>query len=547
MRRPNPILLAVLITAIIFVVFFALFHPVYDSREDVYILYLLSGGYGDPPTEMLHYNFGIHPWLGWIIKQFFILNRNINWYTIALLAAHYVSCTIILSLIIGRQRVEASPHAGGGWRGAKEKRTYTAWLAWGALFIVFEGYFLLFPDFTGASIILTITAIVYLLSKAWKGPLTPRHCIIAGIFLLVASLYRIHAMVPLIGMSLPFIALTISNRDKLKFIAVLLVSGIGIFLLNQVHQSYYKAKKPDWPQEEAYRQKVFRFFNEGAALKIPEPGQKWSTEYELTIRGLIMDTAHMPSTRLDSMYYDMKADQVGRPKFSAEWKKWFLINNRLFFCISFVFIVLYGLRKRPLMVVILSLLLLTVGFGYLLFKAKAPPYILISSLYLFCLGLFLYGQQSFSGYKKIYTAGSALLLSFFIFWGVLRAYKTSNQNKYDTELMKQEYEEIKNHPHNLFISIQKIPMHKFYVFDTPKEFSLPNYLHPELFMSNRYSTTLKRFGIRDIKDIFSSPAVLFRGAPPTGLKEYYESLAGRTLIFSDPLPGFKHATVWKIE
>jgi hypothetical protein len=437
MKRLNPILLAALINAIIFVVFFALFHPVYDSREDVYILYLLGGGYGDPPTEMVHYNHIVHPWLGWIIKQFFLLNANINWYTIALVAAHYVSCTIILSIII------------------KEKRTYTTWLAWGALFIVFEGYFLLFPDFTGASIILAITAIVYLLSKTWKGSLTLRHCVTAGILLLVASLYRIHAMVPLIGMSLPFIALTISNRDKLKFIAVLLVSGIGIFLLNQVHQSYYKAQKPDWPQEEAYRQKVFRFFNEGAALKIPEPVQKWSTEYELTIRGLIMDTAHMPSARLDSMYHDMKASQIERPKLSAEWKKWFLINNRLFFCISFVFIVLYGLRKRPLMVVILSLLFLTAGFGYLLFKAKAPPYILISSLYLFCLGLFLYGQQSFSEYKKIYTAGSALLLSFFIFWGVLRAYKTSNQNEYDTELMKQEYAEIQNHPHNLFISIQK--------------------------------------------------------------------------------------------
>ena len=67
----NPLLCASLFTLFLFMLFLFLVKPIYDTGEDVYILYLLSGGFGNSPTELLHYNHGLHPYLGYLLKTLF--------------------------------------------------------------------------------------------------------------------------------------------------------------------------------------------------------------------------------------------------------------------------------------------------------------------------------------------------------------------------------------------------------------------------------------------------------------------------------------------
>ena len=99
-KDSSVIIIAVFLNLLVFAFILICTKPIYDTNEDVYILYLLSGSFGFAPTELLHYNYGLHPLLGWILKNLFLLDNNINWYAITLLFFHFVACTIICSQIL---------------------------------------------------------------------------------------------------------------------------------------------------------------------------------------------------------------------------------------------------------------------------------------------------------------------------------------------------------------------------------------------------------------------------------------------------------------
>lgn len=491
------------------------------------MLYILGGGYGEPPTEMAHYNYGIHPLLGWIVKSLFTVDSSINWYSIALIAAHYISCTLLLGIIIGR------------------KNTLIAYLSYAVLFIVFEGYFLLYMDFTGASAILAITALLYLLVHTRENNTRYRPYIISTGLFILASFYRLHSILPLVGIALPLFLLTLNRKQILRSAATVLFSGLCILLFNFIHQAWYKAKKPNWSQEEAYRQHLFPFFNEVSTMKYPAEGENWYTEYQLVTKGMIMDTSLVPVSSLKSMYNDLEKEGHIRWNIPAEWWKWFYLNNRLFFAVFIVFFILYGVQRKILLPALAATVLSILGYGFLLLKYKAPPYILISSLYLLCLAVFLYGQEIFILQKKQYKIAAIAVLLLLPAWGILRLFRSSEQNSNYNYLFKERYAEIASHPDQLYIGLETLYAHKYYVFDPPARYPLPNILSGESFLSGHYESVLKRYTITGLKGIFTAPAVLFRGTISKEQKHHFDQVAGRDLKFMEQ-PGYKHARVWKI-
>jgi hypothetical protein len=233
-------------------------------------------------------------------------------------------------------------------------------------------------------------------------------------------------------------------------------------------------------------------------------------------------------------------------KNSSEWRKWFLINNRLFFFIGFFFILLYGLKRKILPALLISLCFFIGGFGYLLVKAKTEPYILASAFSFICFTIFLCTKQDILRNTKAFRIAALAGLFFFIAWGGIRLYKTSVVNRSDTARFRQQYAELSAHPEKLFIHIKGFAIQKFYAFDSPASFPLSNFLQAERFTAHNYASTLSRFGIHNVKEIFSSPDVLFWGHPPDGLKTYFEKVAGKPLLRSDPLPEFRHGIVWRV-
>ena len=70
--------------------------PIFNSGDDVFLLYTLAGGYGEAPTNLLHYNHVWHPLLGWVMKSLFESIPFVNWYTVLLMGLQFVSSIIFL-------------------------------------------------------------------------------------------------------------------------------------------------------------------------------------------------------------------------------------------------------------------------------------------------------------------------------------------------------------------------------------------------------------------------------------------------------------------
>jgi hypothetical protein len=475
---------------------------------------MLAGGFGDPPTEMAHYNYGVHPILGWIAKSLFLINNQFNWYSLLLIAAHYVSCTVILTMVIRRKNI------------------LLAYLSYAVLFLVFEGHFMLFMDFTASSAVLGIAALLYLLVHAWERNLGLRQCIITAFLFLFASFYRIHSILPLLGIALPFFVLTVTKKEKWRSLIVVLASAIIVLSFNFIHRTWYTAKKADWPQEEAYRQSVYRFFNEASTMKVPAEGEKWYKEYSLVTKGMLMETSLLPVNRIDSMYHDLKKEGKVHWQVSSNWLKWFYINNRLFFAVLFFFVLLYGWRRKVMAPALLSILLLILGFYFLLIKYKGPTYILVSSMMLISYALLLYNHEQYILQKKL-RVGAMIILLFLVAWSIVRLDRTSKQNINFNWMFKIRYAEIAEHPKILFVGANGSYSNKFYVFDVPSKYPFHNYLHAESFLTGNYKFIIKRFGIEDLKGILPSHDVLIRGNISPEQKAYFEQIYGQDIEFSD--------------
>lgn len=84
----------------LFLLFYYLATPTVYSGENAFIHYQIAGGFGEPPTHYLDYNYGVHPFLTWGIKQLAVYFSSVNWYTCLLLAGYYIALTSILASVL---------------------------------------------------------------------------------------------------------------------------------------------------------------------------------------------------------------------------------------------------------------------------------------------------------------------------------------------------------------------------------------------------------------------------------------------------------------
>ena len=515
----NPLLCASLFTLFLFLHFLFLVKPIYDTGEDVYILYLLSGGFGNSPTELLHYNHGLHPYLGYLLKTLFVLNSNINWYSLALIISHYSACTIILYYLL------------------KNKPNATTLFLYLLLFVVFECRFLITPNFSNTAIVLGSSGIFLLFTVPLNSSAKIKSITGAILILLVAAMFRIHVLIPLVVISLPFAVMSTPG----KFVLVLpLIIGL-IFLLNYSHQQYYESKITGWRHEENYRQKIYKLYNH-KNLQQPVKGQKWYTEFNLINSGLAIDSAFLSSKKIEEMAFDLRKNYTAAK--SADSRNWFWINNRIFFCIV-VFILILACTQKKLMFTSLLSLMAIAGVCVLLvvLYSKLPEYILISTLFLWCL-LALYYSKEPTNYNGKFSLTAAFCLTL---WGCIQLYKINQNNIRGIEYFRSAFSEIAAQRQQLFlITGDAFPLQKYYIWNLPKDYMLFNFLGNDHFLNNIYQPVFKRYQIRNTRELPFSSNVLFWGKNVHALEEYLNIVNHKPVLVSPPLKQFKYGPVYKI-
>lgn len=502
-----------LINLACFVVVLSVLTPLLNSGDDAYCLYLMSGGFGETPTELTTYHHVLHPIITLGIKKLFIAFPYINWYGCILAAFHFFATSVILIQLY------------------KVRPFNMVILIYTVFFVVFEIPFLLSINFTNTSIVITFAALTTLFRGVTEGKPFGVYYLIPIVMFILAGLFRIHTVIPLVGVTLPFLLANAKGRT-----AALLTLGLAtgmVVLSNKTHELYYSGKKAGWVQDERYRQMLYKFYND---TRLFEAGSKqWETETDLIRNGLILDTAFLNAQKLSRIYADLHREKVIFSASLVPSVRWLLINNKIFI-LTALLLFLYASAKFRLHI-FFSLVLLTIGVSFLITWLKLPPYILpagIAAIFLLA-GI----ENNLSKYGFIKLIPAILLL----FWGGIRASKENKINVARNSLFVNAVNETGNSDHVFLIQDNSFPIDYIGAFDPPVKYRLTNIVWGSFDFN---SVVLSRNNIDKISDIVFLPNLLMWGKPAPGLLAYFEEMTGAKLAFSEPLPEFKYGEVRRI-
>lgn len=489
--RPHSLVVSLLINLVLFSSIIAVGFPIFNSGDDVYLMYLLGGGFGQPPTELLHYNHILHPYMGLMLKNLFLRFPDFNWYTALLYLFHFISCTIVL------------------WQWLRGNKFAVAVISFAIIFFSIEARFLLQPTFTNTALITAVGAV--LLSH-------DRNLLVSSVLLAIAIMFRVHMLIPVAIISLPFYLLKPQKATVFSVVAVILL----ILLLFQQKQ-YYQQHIPGWQEEENYRRAVIHYYN------VPKKQMSdWDFNTVLAAdfldHGLLWDKTMFSAQRISAITERTKTTNAfTRPDF-GERLYWLFMENRLallIFAGFFIYRFSFMSRREKLAVTVSALLVFGLCLGLLLFR-KLPPYVMPGCLFVWlaCVGSTGTHETNIPPKRNwMFAAGAVLLLA----WSIVRIVTLNNWNKQQHQRFVCVYNQVAASPQKLFIaSDDKLPMDYFHVWHTPRQYSLPNILYKDHFLNNTYQPVYKRFNISSPAEFVDNKTVLFIGPTPDLAGEYYK-------------------------
>ncbi len=512
-------------------------HPVYGSGDDVYLLYLMGGGFGAPPTALLHYNYLMHPGLGIPLSALFTYFPVVNWYSLALYGGHLTACLLLANLLSGTRNLSGA---------------LTALLV---LLAVFEIPFLLQPTFSNTALVLSVAALTGLLAEAQRPAGSLARMLPYLIVLLVASLFRFHVLIPIIVTSLPFM-LTVARRQKITALLLhLTVGGCCLFLLHAAQVRFYERRIPGWDQEEQYRQAVFdlvnRPLNKQIASGDPAAAMKQG-RLELLENGMFWDRRFLSVGAIRALGSQTRlATALEAPGFSST-LYWLFTNNRLYLAVlaaamATLALTIRGNCRRWLAP--LASLALALGMtGGLLVFGKLPPYFLEGML----LGVSFYWAvltapflPAAAGYRQgLNWLGAACLLV----WAGIRMEKTAAFNQAANRRFVCAWQQVHARADSLFIvTDNRFPLDYFSVWQSPNRFPLANLLYRDLLFNHTEQDLYRRFSIRDPGDLATGSRVFFLGGAEQSIPFYYRQVWNLSLRYraASSAPGC--LPVWVLE
>src|SRR5579871_1687812 len=433
---------------ILFVIVLYFGNPVYHSDDDVYLLYLLGGGFGDAPTNLLHYNFLMHPLLGCLIKELYLHFSNTNWYSLVL---YFFSCFVLLKILLSG------------------KKTFEAFVVFLIAFFVFEAQFLLTPSFTNTALIIAMAGIVMLLRETNKPKPDIKLITTAIILIVISTMFRLHTLIPLLLIASPVFIFSIYQKKRIVVYS-LMISGFIIVFLNYYQQEFYSAKIPQWKSEEAYRTVAFDYYNN------PRKAQNADISIEVSFlnNGLFWDKQFLSSEKIQKINELTKVSSALDTSNFKTYLYWYFINNRIFLC-SFLFVFAFtalqsGKTNRILNI---ACLLTTVALLiYLLLFKKLPVYITPALIlfYIFLTSQFSSSNSDTNSSQKMFLITKMLLSFAILVWSIIRLQKNISFHRSMNVEFHCAWQEINSHPDKLFVSTDDhFPLDYFSVWDIPKK------------------------------------------------------------------------------
>lgn len=478
---------SLLVNAALFGLFLLLFRPVYDTVEDAYLLYQLSGGFGAPPSSLTHYNHVLHPLLAAPLCGLFRLSTAVNWYTLLLLASQFGAGYVLLRCLL------------------RSNGRGPALLLYLLFFLVFGVRFLERLNFSSAAISLGMAGLLRIATAKNRS----RRDLVTGAALLVlGSLWRIHVLLPLLPLALP--ALWIGKTTQARGRAALSVGMalVAVVLLHWAQVRIYTDRLPGWPAEEAYRQQQYDLFNHRKIPRPQSPTDSFYHEARLLHYGLFVDPQTVPPARLQAFLEAGKSQTASLPPGMAGW---FFINTRVYLAALLLTLLLLRRRGRTVLLATIGIAL-TLGTAVVVLYAKLPGYLLLSLTGFPVLLAATFELRTPAPWRVALVLGLSL-------WSLLLLRRTDRQLAAHTAQFRSAAEAMRAQPDRLFVvSADEFALQQYPALEAPARYPLPNYLGGEHFLLRLQAPVLQRFGLRGLPDLPSSRAAI-SAAPLPYLQE----------------------------
>jgi hypothetical protein len=511
--RQHPLLTAILINLVLFSIIAVAGFPIFNSGDDVYLLYLLSGGFGQPPTELLHYHYGMHPYMGLLLKNLFAGFPGFNFYAGLLYLFHFVACTVILTQWLKKNAAPIS---------------LAVYLL---IFSALEVRFLLQPTFTNTALVTAMSGLL-LLYNGLRIQQKNSNLLAASCLLFIAALFRLHLLIPAIVLAIPFLAAVTKKQQVKRLFAYAIFLLISITIFSVLQYQYYKQHIPNWQQEEAYRQTVIHHYNipKKTAEGLPETIQ---IRADFLDKGILWDKEFLSASEVTAT---TKAVELSGAWQQADFKErlyWLLIESRLAVLVMLLifFWKLPSLTRIEKTVVISSALLLLVMCMVLLLFRKIPGYVIIGGALEWIAFTALAGSKP-NAVQPVRNWLFPIAWIFLLAWSAVRLYKHSSWNRQQHLKFQCAYKHVASSPDKLFIvTDDQFPMDYFHVWDTPHQYPLPNLLYKDHFLNNTYQHAYKRCGIQHPLQFINNKAIIFTGDLSASVTRYYELKTRKRISF----------------
>lgn len=518
-----------LIVASLLLLFTTTFTPLLNSGDDAFIMYTLAGGFGEEPTNLLHYNHGWHPWLGGLLSTLFSTWPGVNWYSITLLVLHCFGLSALLYTLL------------------KAIKPAAGILLFLVIFLFIESRFLLSLNFTGTSIVTGTGALVLMVYQLNKQKVFSGLNVFAFFLLLLSGMLRLHVVILVMLLFIPFIISSLSKKNILSVFSAYLLLGVFLLLLNKAQENFYNDNIPGWKKQESFRQGLFYAYNRPKNPDVFKIVFKDSTEQELFFSSFLYDSAQFTPLRITEISTKITRKRWLNNKEDILGLYWFFIELRIYFLLILTFVIILAFSKQIGQIHRWLIPMITVLFvyAYLFVFLKITTTIHLGLLFVLLVQISI----GFQGVTPVISfkwtrlfMGSVFIL--LVGWMLSRLFKENEINKERRRNFSCVLTELNQNKDKLFIATDdSFPLGHFYLWDTPLQFPVSNLVYKDRMLTHTYLKTLKRYGVNDLhKALRENTNLRLAGKKLLSLEKIFDGVR-----ISEQMPDFKCMEVRKLE
>ena len=508
--KKKQIWVSILIAAAVIITTYAFISPVLDTQDDTFAQYVLGNGFSAATLKVTYFEYGFllyEKLFAFLYSHF----SSINWLTFFYILLHLISGSSILYFFI------------------KKKRTTIN------IFSI-AGYIFLFfiPLITKLSYTTTaghcMIACLFISIDSIVKNENPAKLKLVFVFILmnVALCLRMHIILPLVIIALPFIFYAKGNRAFRKY--VLLFSGCLLISLCAFlfHENDYERNIPNWPNIKDVTNAVYDLGNFGFDDKRINLEKDSSKKVVFTIikNNYLYDNMLLNKPLLQEMKAEAGKMIIG----NRQELYWLSTDIKQFLILifgGFLLLFIYTKDKKQKYIVLFSNVAAAIVTIYLLLFMKFPERIwLLIFLLLFLIIYYPLQQLEMVAINKLMLLVFAILSIAIISIQVVAIGTIKNDNKKEIKDFICANNIVNKQPDNLFIEYKEsFPFNNFPALSLPKNYPLNNILFPFFLNTELRSNILKRFGVTDASQaLVKLKNVIVIGRPdPAFIKYIYQT------------------------